>query len=152
MEIRVERAIFSLEYTMSRVYLNDEHFCFGIEPYDANMTKDWPLEDILSMKKKYGKVAIPVGEYSLIYNWSNKYKKLLPLVCDTPGFSGVRIHSGNDNKDTRACLLPGKFYRYGYVTESRLTMDSIIKFWKDDNDLQPAKIEYVWAANRNYLY
>lgn len=152
MEIRVERAIFALDYTMSRIYINGELFSFGLEPYDASITKEWPVEDILSTKNKYGKIAIPVGEYTLIYNWSKKYKKMLPLILDTPGFSGVRIHSGNSCEDTRSCLLIGKFHRYGYIIESRKTMDSFINLWKDENGLQPAKINYTWAANRNYLY
>lgn len=147
MKVIVERFIFNKTYTMSRVYVDGEFFSFALEPYDASITKETPVEDIKELKEKNGKIAVGLGEYELVYTWSNKYKKMLPLVKDTPGFSGVRIHSGNTSDDTRACLCPGKFLRNGYVCESRATMTKLINYWKS-KDFEKSTIEYRYAAQR----
>lgn len=151
MEVRVVRFLFDNKYTMSRVYVDGEFFCFGLEPYDASITTETPIETISELKTKYDKIAIPIGTYNLIYNWSNKYKKKLPLILDTPGFRGVRIHSGNKVEDTLACLLVGKFYTNGLICESRNTMDKFIKYW-EDKKFEPAKIIYCYSENKLYLY
>lgn len=151
MKIIVERFLFDREYTMSRVYIDDKFYCFGIEPYDASITKETPVEDIKALKEKHGKIAVGLGEYELIYNWSNKYQKMLPLVKDTPGFSGVRLHSGNTSADTRACLCLGKFYKNGVVSDSRATMNKFISYWKELK-FEKATIEYKYGPHKVYNY
>lgn len=146
MNVKVERFIFNEKYTMSRIYVNDVFFCFGIEPYDAHIKKTDDVKTILSLKNQYGKIAVAEGTYQLIYSFSNKYKKMLPLVCDTPGMSGVRIHSGNSEQDTRSCLCPGKFYKYGYVTESRKTVAEFLKIWESEAYAN-STIEYCYASD-----
>ena len=42
-------------------------------------------------------------------------------LMNVPGFSGIRIHSGNTNKDTEGCILPGRNTKVGQVTCSRAT-------------------------------
>ena len=54
--------------------------------------------------------AIPCGSYKVIVNRSPKYNRKLPLILGVPGFSGVRIHGGNDVDDTSGCPLVG-YYR-----------------------------------------
>ena len=151
MKIVCERFMFDKSYTMSRVYVDGEFFCFGIEPYDASITSETPVDDIKALKEKHGKIAVGLGEYELIYNWSKKYQKMLPLVKDTPGFSGVRLHAGNSSADTRACLCLGKFFKNGYVCESRATMTKFINLWKSKN-LEKSTIEYRYAAQKIYNY
>lgn len=148
MEVKVERFIFSKNYTMSRVYVNAELFSFGLEPYDASINSDTPVDTILELKAKYGKIAIPVGTYNLIYNWSNTYKKKLPLVLDTPGFVGVRVHSGNTVDDTRACLLLGKFYTMGHISESRKTCAKFEELLKKD---KTNTITYAYGSERQFI-
>ena len=151
MKIVVERFMFDKNYTMSRVYVDDKFYCFGLEPYDASITKETPVEDIKSLKTKYGKIAVPLGEYELVYNWSNKYQKMLPLVMDTPGFAGVRLHAGNKIDDTRACLLLGKFYMNGVISDSRATMNKFIAYWKELK-FEKATIEYKYGPHKVYNY
>lgn len=151
MEVRVSRFMFDKDFTMSRVYVDGDFFCFGLEPYDASITTDTPIDTILELKKNKGKIAIPIGTYNLTYNWSNKYKKKLPLILDTPGFRGVRMHSGNRVEDTLACLLCGKFYKNGWLSDSRNTMAKFIKYW-EDRKFEPAKITYAYADQKMYLY
>ena len=53
------------------------------------------LEDVVRAKKSAGQTAIPAGTYKVIINQSNRFKRLLPLLLNVPGFEGVRIHTGN---------------------------------------------------------
>lgn len=151
MEVKVSRFMFDKGYTMSRVYVDGELFSFSLEPFDASINKNTPIDDIKALKEEYGKIAIPLGTYNLIYNWSNKYKKKLPLVLDTPGFAGVRFHSGNTVDDTKACLLLGKFYKNGCLYESRNTVNRFIKYW-EGKEFEQATVTYCYAENKIYNY
>ena len=54
-----------------------------------------------------GETAIPVGTYPLIIDMSNRFKKLMPHICNVDGFEGIRIHAGNTSEDTEGCVLLG---------------------------------------------
>jgi hypothetical protein len=55
-----------------------------------------------------GETAIPAGRYRVIVDWSNRFRKYSLHILDVPNFAGIRIHSGNTDKDTEGCLLVGK--------------------------------------------
>lgn len=52
-----------------------------------------------------GKSAIPAGTYPIRLTYSPKYGRHMPEVCEVPGYSGIRIHSGHDETHTEGCLL-----------------------------------------------
>lgn len=67
------------------------------------------LEDrVREGAKVPGETAIPVGEYEILLTWSPRFKTILPLLIDVPGFDGIRIHPGNSVNDTAGCLLVGE--------------------------------------------
>jgi len=60
---------------------------------------------------------IPAGTYELTLvespRYRDRYQKRFPemhkgmiLLKDVPGFTGILIHTGNDDDDTSGCLLP----------------------------------------------
>lgn len=50
---------------------------------------------------------IPAGRYEIRLTHSPKFGRTMPILCEVPGHSGIRIHTGNTAKDTKCCLLPG---------------------------------------------
>lgn len=57
--------------------------------------------------KEPGCTAIPFGTYPLILDMSTRFKKIMPHICNVPGFEGIRIHAGNTAEDTEGCVLLG---------------------------------------------
>ena len=124
MEIRIDRKWKKSGYTISRLFINGErfgdgkHYCSVLEDQDRGLRSDMPLAEIANMKI-YGQTAIPTGRYKVTISWSPTFRKRLPLLNDVPGYSGIRIHSGNNPKDTMGCLLPGYNDKVGWVSNSR---------------------------------
>lgn len=86
------------------------------------------LEDrVRKGKKVKGTTAIPEGIYRVILTMSPRFKRLLPLLVDVPGFDGVRIHGGNDEHDTEGCVLPGENKVVGKVLNSKYYEKLIIQ-------------------------
>lgn len=78
------------------------------------------LEDEQRETKVPGETAIPAGIYDLELYWSPTFSPNLKrrpdypngrhvlLYKDVTGFSYVEMHPGNDDDDTRGCVLPGR--------------------------------------------
>lgn len=75
--------------------------------------------------KVYGKTAIPYGTYTVTITFSPKFNRLLPLINDVPGFTGVRIHPGNTADDTEGCILVGVNDSIGAIHHSKATFDEL---------------------------
>lgn len=126
MHIKAHRNYFTDNTTISNVTVDDHFVCFFLED------KDRKLED--GGTKVYGKTAIPRGFYDIKMDYSPKYKKNMPHILDVPQYEGVRIHPGNEEKDTEGCLLPGMSYKKDWVSESNkayeLLLSMMINAWQ----------------------
>jgi len=76
--------------------------------------------------KVKGESAIPYGTYTVKRTFSPKYNRQMWEVQNVPGFQGIRIHSGNTEKDTEGCLLFGEFVspNYNGVQNSKKAIDT----------------------------
>lgn len=130
MKLVLRRVAFRSTYTIGRLYINDIKFCDTIED---TVRKDG--------KKVPGLTAIPAGTYEVKLSWSPRFKKTLPLLLDVPGFSGVRIHSGNTEKDSEGCIIVGNNDKVGWVSNSRATMNRLMERLKASKT--PITIEII---------
>lgn len=117
MQLKLIREIYSAQSTIGRLYVNGTFFCFTLEDYCRDLNKDGDLQDP-GETKVFGKTCIPQGEYKVILNQSTRFKKLLPLLIDVPGFSGIRIHNGNIPDHTEGCILVGSTRAENFVGNS----------------------------------
>ncbi|MDD6153145.1 MAG: DUF5675 family protein [Elusimicrobia bacterium] len=116
MKITINRIFKGAEYTIGRLALDGKYFCDTLE--DRVRTNG---------EKVQGQTAIPAGNYEVILNWSPRFKRVLPMVLDVPGFSGVRIHAGNCAADTEGCVLVGFNQVKGRLVASRPTLEQLMK-------------------------
>lgn len=134
MKLILKRIAFKDTYTIGRLYVDGVYFCDTLEDKDRGLDDSMTVEEILR-KKKYGQTAIPTGTYKVQITYSPKYKRMMPLLLGVKGYSGIRIHSGNTDKDTLGCLLVGLNTKVGMVTDSRNTYSRLYALMKDKKDI-----------------
>ncbi len=139
MNITLNRIAKKAKYTIGKLYINDQYFCDTLEDTDRGLTQSMTEQQIGS-KKVYGETAIPTGTYRIIISYSNKFKKQMPLLLNVPGFAGIRIHSGNTEKDSLGCILVGKNKAVGKVLESRDTYSKLFSILQEANKKETIKI------------
>ena len=120
MRMRIERIQLDPEVTIGDWFCDGEHVGYSCE--DA--VREQPGVPVAEWKV-HGRTAIPYGSYQVEVTMSPRFKRLLPLLRDVPGFAGIRIHPGNDALDTEGCLLPGLARNPKGVGQSRLAFDDI---------------------------
>ena len=123
------RDIITTKSTVGQLFLNDKFECFTLEDVDRNL-------EAYPERKLKKETCIPRGFYKVVLSLSPKYKRVMPEVLYVPGFSGIRIHSGNTKEDTEGCILVGKTRKEDYVGQSRLAYDALFKKLSLDSDTQ----------------
>jgi hypothetical protein len=102
MNIVVERLQCDEDVTISGITVDGDWQCWGLED---------PVREVqgqpVSSWKVYGKTAIPAGRYKVELTMSVRFRRILPILLNVPGFEGVRIHAGNTAADTEGCILVG---------------------------------------------
>ena len=126
MRLTLKRIANRKDYCIGKLYINGKYFCDTLEDVDRGLDDSMSEDDIKAIKVK-GQTAIPVGIYTVLLTYSPKYKKVMPLINNVKGYSGIRIHSGNSSKDTEGCLLVGKNTVVGRLTDSRNTFNALFK-------------------------
>lgn len=126
MRLTLKRIANKKDYCIGKLYINGKYFCDTLEDVDRGLDDSMTEEEIKQLKVK-GQTAIPVGIYTVLLTYSPKYKKVMPLINNVKGYSGIRIHSGNSSKDTEGCLLVGKNTVVGRLTDSRNTYNALFK-------------------------
>jgi len=101
-EIIVERLQKDEDVTIGAITIDGDFACWSLE----DPVREIPGQPV-STWKIHGETAIPAGRYKVIVDMSARFKRLLPLLLDVPGYSGVRIHAGNTAADTEGCILVG---------------------------------------------
>lgn len=134
MEIKLVRIAFKDTYTIGKLYVDGTYFCDVLEDNDRGLDSSMTESEILKRKVK-GQTAIPTGHYKIDITYSPKYKRMMPILLDVKGFSGIRIHSGNTAKDTEGCLIVGKNKKVGMVLESRDTYQRLFKMMQGQKEI-----------------
>ena len=87
----------------------------------------YTLEDAIREGPKVpGETAIPAGRYQIRVTYSQRFKAVLPLLVDVPGFEWILIHAGNTAEDTEGCILVGMIRDQHRVLQSRLALGAFI--------------------------
>ena len=104
MRIYVNRFEHGPSYTIGKLTTDlDAEWCYTLEDKVREV-----IGKPVSSWKIPGETAIPMGEYKVVIDYSEHFKKDLPHILDVPGYEGVRIHPGNTSADTEGCLLVGE--------------------------------------------
>ena len=114
MRLVLKRIACRKTYTIGKLYVDGVYFCDTLE------------DPVREGEKIYGRTAIPAGKYDVLITMSPRFRKMLPLLLNVPGFEGVRIHSGNKADDTEGCILVGINDKPGWVSQSRATMTRLM--------------------------
>ena len=73
-----------------------------------------------------GATAIPAGEYKVVLDLSARFKRIMPHIMDVPGFSGIRIHKGNNDSDTHGCILIGLHKGFDEIYDCSKVFDNLV--------------------------
>jgi hypothetical protein len=102
MELKILRTKFYDNRTIGQLYINEDFFCFTLEDkmreVQGQPVEKWKVKE---------ETAIPQGRYRVQLQVSLRFGPDTISVLSVPGFVGVRVHSGNTDKDTEGCPLLG---------------------------------------------
>lgn len=126
MKLLLERDVKAPFFTLGKMSVDGKHHFFTVE----DKIREIPGVPVAEWKVP-GQTAIPYGNYRVIKTFSNRFQKHLPLLLDVPGFTGIRIHSGNTDKDTEGCLCIGTGRTREGVSNSRYAMDILLNLMEE---------------------
>lgn len=121
MQIDVERLQSDEDVTIGGMMVDGEWQCWTLE----DPVREVPGHPV-STWKIHGKTAIPAGRYRVEITMSARFKRVLPLLLDVPGYSGVRIHAGNTAADTEGCILVGNERLAKSLARSQLALAPLL--------------------------
>lgn len=126
MILKVNRRWKKESYTIGELFVNGVRLCNTLEDKDRGLNSSMPV-GIINQKKIYGLTAIPTGTYKVVLSyspkfakktWGKKYGGLVPELLNVKGYSAIRLHPGNTDKDSLGCILIGENKEVGKVINS----------------------------------
>jgi len=124
--ITLKRIFSNSTYTIGRIFNDGRYICDTLEP-TARMISD--------------------GIHGVIINWSPRFHRRLPLILNTPGRTGIRIHAGNTASDSQGCILVGWNTVKGMVTGSRKALNLLM-----DNVFGNHDARYTLNIETSYIH
>lgn len=123
LQLRLKRISRYTSCTIGELTASDEggevgFYCYTLEDF-CNNTYNCQTPDEIKAVKVAGKTAIPFGAYRVTFEHSPRFGRDMLTIKNVPGFSGIRIHSGNTDKDTDGCILCGLGVSGTSITDSR---------------------------------
>lgn len=134
MKLTLKRNIFTDTSTIGELFIDGRFECFILEDTDRGLISEMDLEAIKAVKV-FGNTCIPYGEYRVHNTFSNRFKKILPILEQVKGFEGIRIHPGNTSSDTEGCLLPGTSKANNLVLHSRNAFNNLFNKLEEKTDI-----------------
>lgn len=122
MKMQLIRDVLTPDFALGRLLVNGAFAAFtcedAVRQIDGQPVEQWKVP---------GKTAIPRGNYIVIVDYSNRFRRELPRLLEVPGFTGVRIHCGNTSANTEGCILVGKSRAKNGVGQSRLAFEDLFQ-------------------------
>ena len=110
-------------------------FSSGIAGTFGNLVGPWGHRLSVELPWRHNRPnvsCIPLGVYPVIWTWSPRFERMMYLVTQVPGRSGIRLHVANWPRNLEGCIGPGrKLARFGRpkpawgVTNSGSTLHEI---------------------------
>jgi hypothetical protein len=127
MKLFLKRIHFGETFTVGQLY-EDSGFslapiCYTLEDkfreVDGQPVSQWKVQN---------ETAIPRGVYNVAITFSNRFQSKLPQLMDVDGFTGVRIHTGNNSSNTEGCILVGMTWdgHSDWIGSSKVAMSSLM--------------------------
>ena len=130
MEIHVYRIIETDRSIIGRVAVDGQHLCFDLEPSRLH-----PVHD--------GHPCIPCGRFKVKLTKSPHFGYVTPELIDVPGRTNIRIHKGNEPKDSLGCTLVGMSHgpAPNWISDSHDAFDRLMELCQ----AAEARGEEIWA-------
>ena len=107
--------------TFGRLFVDDVFECLTLE----DEIRERPGVPVSAWKVPK-QTAIPAGRYCVRLTMSSRFGRVLALLENVPGFSGIRIHTGNVIDDTEGCILVGRRVSGRMIAESRIAFRKLM--------------------------
>lgn len=128
-------------YTIGRLYCDEQFICNTVEDKDRGISDKDSLEKIKKVKV-YAKTAIPTGTYKITldivspkFNQKAYYKSFcngkLPRLLNVKGFDGILMHKGSNADSSAGCIIVGMNTVVGGVTNSQYYFEKLYKLMLD---------------------
>ena len=140
MELKLNRIFLGNDFTIGELYVNDKYLMDTLEDKVRELPATCPYtpkyQNCKCKEKVYAETAIPAGTYKVKLTYSNKYKKIMPEICNVPHFLGIRIHSGNKSADSSGCVIVGEWdgKTPDWVSNSRVNYNKLYDLLKSASD------------------